>query len=86
MSNVGFFQWIREGVRRSVMLGFSDAVEQLGAPTETNDISPQLLAILRQAPVAVEHQPVEPRPVRTERKRLGRSLDQIRDSAAKPAT
>jgi hypothetical protein len=29
-----FFAWIREGVRRSVILGVNDAVESLGAPPE----------------------------------------------------
>ena len=27
-----FFEWIREGVKRSVLLGVSDAVETMGAP------------------------------------------------------
>ena len=31
MNNMGVFGWIRESVRRSVLLGFSDAVEQIGA-------------------------------------------------------
>jgi hypothetical protein len=84
-ANTGFFQWIREGVRRSVLLGFSDAVEQLGAPTDSNDVSPHLLAVLRQngtalpAPESDASRPA----ARNDRKRLGRSLDQIRESTAK---
>ncbi len=88
MSNTGVFHWIRDAVRRSVLLGFSDAVEQLGAPGESSELHPQIAAALRQITPAVEHQPIPPRPAaaRPERKRLGRSLDQIRDSAPKPAS
>lgn len=78
MSNVGVFQWIRDGVRRSVLLGFSDAVEQLGVPADATQVSPQLLAVLRQsaAPALEEASRSQPR---NERKRLGRSLDQLRE-------
>src|SRR4029079_15735682 len=87
MANLGFFQWVREGVRRSVLLGFSDAVEQLGAPTAGSDISPHLLAVLRESAPAVEHKPVVTRVTpKPERKRLGRSLEQIRDTAPKSTT
>jgi hypothetical protein len=89
MNNVGFFQWLRESVRRTVLLGFSDAVEQLGAASDGKEMNPQLLAVLRQqTAVAIEHQPSlsqssAPRP---ERKRLGRSLDQLREPSVKPAS
>ena len=79
MSNVGVFGWIREGVRRAVLLGFSDAVEQVGAPDEKDSLHPQLQSLLRESPrrLAAEIPPVEPLPTRTQRKRLGRSLGQI---------
>ncbi len=87
MSNQGIFHWIRDAVRRSVLLGFSDAVEQLGVPAETSELHPQLSAVLRQASPALEQQPAAMRPAaRPERKRLGRSLEQIRDTAPKPAS
>ena len=91
MSNAGVFHWIREAVRRSVLLGFSDAVEQLGVPAESSELHPQLSAVLRQASPALEMQgtaaPPTARPAaRPERKRLGRSLEQIRDTAPKPAS
>jgi hypothetical protein len=88
MSNAGVFHWIREAVRRSVLLGFSDAVEQLGVPAESSELHPQLTAVLRQAtPAIAEQQPAIARPAaRPERKRLGRSLEQIRDTAPKPAS
>jgi hypothetical protein len=87
MSNVGVFHWIREAVRRSVLLGFSDAVEQLGVPAESSELHPQLSAVLRQVTPALEAQPAAARPaVRPERKRLGRSLDQLRESVPKPTS
>jgi hypothetical protein len=88
MSNAGVFHWIREAVRRSVLLGFSDAVEQLGVPAETSELHPQLTAVLRQATPMIAEQPsVAARPAaRPERKRLGRSLEQIRDTSPKPAS
>jgi hypothetical protein len=88
MSNAGVFHWIREAVRRSVLLGFSDAVEQLGVPAETSELHPQLTAVLRQATPMIAEQPsVATRPAaRPERKRLGRSLEQIRDTSPKPAS
>jgi hypothetical protein len=82
MSNLGVFGWIRESVRQSVLLGFSDAVEQLGTSADGSEpIHPQLAAVLRQAaPTAVTHQ-VERPAAKPERKRLGRSLEQLRQTA-----
>ena len=85
MSNLGVFHWIRESVRRSVLLGFSDAVEQLGAPEEGHEISPQLAAVLRSPARAIEHNGTSRTAARAERKRLGRSLDNLRTPAAVPA-
>ena len=88
-ANLGVFGWIREGVKRSVLLGFSDAVEQLGVPSESQELHPQLAAILK--PSAASHQPRRPASIAhspskpQQRKRLGRSLEQIRDTNAKPS-
>jgi hypothetical protein len=87
MNNLGVFGWIRESVRRSVLLGFSDAVEQLGTGADQSEpIHPQLAAVLRQAaPAAIAHTAERPT-TKSERKRLGRSLEQLRHSGAtKPA-
>ena len=86
MGNLGVFHWIRESVRRSVLLGFSDAVEQLGAPEEAHEISPQLAAVLSKSTArAIEHGSSARTATRAERKRLGRSLDNLRTPAAQPA-
>jgi hypothetical protein len=90
MSKLGFYGWIRENVRRAVLLGFSDAVEQLGSTTDAEEINPQLLAVLRQARAI----PVSPEPAAAKttgavpggRRRLGQTLDQIQEKAAKSAS
>jgi hypothetical protein len=84
----GIFHWIRESVRRSVLLGFSDAVEQLGVPTgEASDVSPHVMAVLRHTNPSAAITAAEPAATttsgstsRSERRRLGRSLDQLRDA------
>ncbi|MEN6406937.1 MAG: hypothetical protein ABFC77_10755 [Thermoguttaceae bacterium] len=67
---MNFFSWIRDGVRQAVLLGVTDAVGDIGTPTEGDDISQRLLQALRtgQPTVAQERIP---------RKKLGRSLEQI---------
>jgi hypothetical protein len=78
-SNAGVFSWIREGVRKAVLLGFSDAVEQIGAPDDKDALHPHLQSLLREAPrrLPSETRPTaEPVVSRNERKRLGRTLGQ----------
>lgn len=41
MNNMNFFGWIRDGVRQSVLLGVSNAVEQLGTPAAIEEPSPE---------------------------------------------
>lgn len=86
MSNLGVFSWIRESVRRSVLLGFSDAVEQLGVAASADEpLHPQLAAVLHEsAPRAFMHAPAEGRSSHSKpkRKRLGRSLEQLRNPPA----
>ena len=66
--NVNFFEWIREGVRKSVLLGVSDAIEQIGAPNDSEKLHPNLTAMLQETP--------KTRKSRSSgsRKRLGKSL------------
>ena len=47
MSNMNFFGWIRDGVRQSVLLGVSDAIEQLGAPAATEELHPSVAGFLQ---------------------------------------
>jgi len=86
MNNAGVFAWIRDSVRRAVLLGFSDAVEQLGGINDKEPLHPQLAAVLKESPAlkyesALNHESTVPVP-RGERKRLGRSLGQIQTDEA----
>ena len=79
-----FFVWLREGVRQSVLLGVSDAVEDLGAPGE-GEIHPQLAqaglsGALRSQKAIGGTATARKSPAASGRKRLGKSLNEI-DSA-----
>jgi hypothetical protein len=82
MSTLNVYGWIRDSVRRAVLLGFSDAVEQLGALEGNQNLNPQLLACLKANPAAngttatIEAEPEAETP--KTRRRLGRTLDDIR--------
>jgi hypothetical protein len=67
MPDLNFFQWIRDGVRRSVLLGISDAVEQIGEP-EGGELKQEVLAAL-ESKTAIRSKPPK--------RRLGRSLKEI---------
>lgn len=83
--NVNFFQWLRDGVKHSVLLGVSDAVDTLGTPDNIAGDEKQTLAFLTQTKgtrgtkrsrsKSVANQP--------ERKRLGRSLKDMDQPASK---
>jgi hypothetical protein len=80
---MNFFTWIRDGVRQAVLLGVTDAVGDLGTPTEGDDISHRLLETLRSGQAALPNE-TDSNPHRSpQRKKLGRSLEQIQASAAK---
>lgn len=75
MSSFNVFNWIREGVRQSVLLGVTDAIEQIGSPTDVDDAKPRLLELARRS----EALPMPESPASAPRseakpKRLGRSL------------
>ena len=42
-----FFEWIREGVKRSVLLGVSDAVETMGAPHDPEQARDKIMDFLK---------------------------------------
>ncbi len=78
--NVNLFQWIREGVRHSVLLGVADAVEQIGTPPTNDNLSVRLGEYLRSSPATPQSRVAGP----AQRKRLGRSLKDFAPSE-KPA-
>lgn len=65
------FTCIREGVKQSILLGVSDAIETIGAPDNSDEISPRLLEFLRRDTAADSEKRI---PSATGRKRLGRTL------------
>jgi hypothetical protein len=75
---MNFFSWIRDGVRQAVLMGVSDAVGDIGTPTEGDDISQRLLQALRTGQPTLIDAPAQDR---GPRKKLGRSLGQIQATA-----
>lgn len=43
-----FFNWIRDGVKRSVLLGVSDAVQTMGMPQDEESSKDRILSFLQQ--------------------------------------
>ncbi len=37
-----FFSWVRDGIKQAVLLGVSDAVEQIGSPMDGDELNNQL--------------------------------------------
>ena len=75
-----FFSWVRDGVRESVLLGVSDAVQHLGTPHESDDVQQRLTSFLRHEGGSA----TATLPAGATRRKLGRSLQDIQ-AAAKPA-
>lgn len=86
MSKLGFYGWVRENVKRAVLLGFSDAVEQLGAPLDSEEVSPHLLAVLREPKKLLPSETATTKPNGGGRKRLGQTLEQIQQRSAPTTT
>lgn len=79
--SVNFFEWIRDGVRQSVLLGVSDAIEQLGTPAESDDIHPGVAAFMASEKGEKKRVTAATPPAGNSRKRLGRSLKDIDEPA-----
>ncbi|MEM7474245.1 MAG: hypothetical protein AAF483_04575 [Planctomycetota bacterium] len=75
---MNFFSWLRDGVRQSVLLGVSDAVEQLGSPSE-EELHPSVSGFLKTdgATAAPALTSTSTKTGRGGRKRLGKSLKDI---------
>ena len=70
---INFFDWIREGVRQSILLGLSDAAIDIGSEKDVEVLNQQLLASLDQGRIVDESAKAN----RGKRKASGRSLTQI---------
>ncbi len=67
-----FFSFVREGIKHSILLGVSDAVEAIGTPGDTDELNQRLSEALQPAIGAATSGGRT-----TKRKRLGRTLKEI---------
>jgi hypothetical protein len=72
--DINLFAWIREGVKRAVLHGVSDAVGQLGTTGEGDEMPQRLFEALKENPPTALPRMETPA---GKPKRLGRSLEQI---------
>ena len=79
---MSFFQWVREGVRQAVVLGFADAIEDVGQRSRDEDFGGALAQSLRER-LAVSAEPtvIESNGAAKGRRRLGRSLEAMQKAA-----
>lgn len=79
---MSFFQWVREGVRQAVVLGFADAIEDVGQRSRDEDFGATLAQSLRdRLTLAGEPTVIESAATSKGRRRLGRTLDAIQKAA-----
>jgi len=92
MSQLGLFGWIREGVKQSVLMGVSDAIETIGTPDESTELHPALQAFaktpIQRISSSKGNESAAPRigSEGTSRKRLGRSLKDINPPKTPPVS
>ena len=87
---MGFFEWIREGVRQAVVLGLADAVDDVGARNQGEEFGPALAASLRERLAEPRSgsamiQGSAGKASRTKGRRLGRSLSKSAEPIGKAA-
>ncbi|MFN3193368.1 MAG: hypothetical protein ACE361_22845 [Aureliella sp.] len=80
MSGMNFFSWLRDGVRQSVLLGVSDAVEQLGTPGQ-EELNPNVAGFLQLDRTGAGTPKLTGGKTTRGRKRLGKSLKEIGEEA-----
>ena len=76
--NFNFFDWLRDGVKQSVIMGVNDAVDCLGTPHEKDDVQQRLMGFLQDDASANRKRIGSPA---NRGKKLGRSLKQIQADA-----
>jgi hypothetical protein len=76
------FSWIRDGVRRSVMLGVADAMESVGTPPTSQDLQKSLQDFRSRIEMPMDRNALTPSlagsSAAPQRKRLGRTLKDIK--------
>ena len=79
--NFNFFDWVRDGVKRSVLLGVSDAVDTMGMPTDQESSKDKILSFLQDDSEKQISGPQRRRLPGTTSKKLGRSISEIHSPA-----
>lgn len=75
-----FFNWIRDGVKRSVLLGVSDAVQTIGMPQDEESSKDKILSFLQNdeaVAVAGSKRRITGGTATTGQRKLGRSITDI---------
>ncbi|MCL2347118.1 MAG: hypothetical protein FWC50_02535 [Planctomycetaceae bacterium] len=81
--NFNFFDWIRDGVKRSVLMGVTDAVDQMGMPADEESSKDKILSFLQsenQSKLPTQSAPVRrrlPGGTASPARKLGRSIAEI---------
>jgi hypothetical protein len=88
-NGLGLFGWIRDGVKQSVLLGVSDAIDTIGSPEAGRELNPAMLAFAKHGETLSKTHNIEETTARkipgsTGRKRLGRSLRDIEPTKPTP--
>src|SRR5262245_8428767 len=74
--NLNVFTWIREGVRQSVLMGVSDALEHIGAAPDGDDLKARVATAITRRESELAAAGAIPQNANRP-KRLGRSLKDI---------
>ena len=75
-----FFEWIREGVKRSGLLGVSDAVETMGAPHDPEQARDKIMDFLKdesESETKTSRKRVSSSSSSSGQRKLGRSIAEI---------
>lgn len=76
--NFNFYDWIRDGVKRSVLLGVSDAVQTMGMPQEEEPSKDKILSFLQDdSQTATARRRVQSAPGTSNQRKLGKSINDI---------
>jgi hypothetical protein len=77
--NFNFFEWVRDGVKRSVLLGVSDAVETMGMPHDEESSKDKILSFLQDnSPTHTSQRRISSGSSATSgQRKLGRSISDI---------
>ena len=76
---INLFNWVRQGVRQSVLLGVADAVDDLGSPEGDTKFSKSIREVVKQSAIEAGFTGNST----AGRRRLGKSLKEIEGTGKK---